>query len=118
MFKRHPPSDAPYDVYPSSLAMLRYGYALWHPESHESGEPQIGDVGYTRKGAFIRLFNLNTSKPEHQVRGYWRKPLFEPSVPLPSGVFETLDRRKSLLAADHYRSRGVHQSELSGSVNM
>ena len=98
--------------------MLRYGYALWHPEPHKTGEAQIGDVGYIREGAFIRLFNLNASKPEHQVRQFRRKPSFEPTAPLSSEVFEALDERRSLLPIGSYRSHGVQQSALNGAVNI
>ena len=115
MFRRHPPSGAPYSVYPSSLSTLYLGYALWYPEPHDTGEPQIGDVGYIHEGALVRLFNLNASKPEHQVT-FWDVP-FEPAMSLPKGVFGKLDTRRSL-PANHYRSHGVHKSELSGAVNV
>ena len=98
--------------------MLHYGYALWHPEPHRSGEPQIGDVGYTREGAFIRLFNLNTSKPEHQVTFWDDSEQFELTAPLPRGIFDKLDQRKGLLATGHYHSHGIQLSDFSGSVNM
>ena len=64
----HPP---PSDVYAASLLPVGEGYALWYPEPHDStGEPQIGDVGYVRQGAFIRLFNINTSRSEHAL-DFW-----------------------------------------------
>ena len=114
MFKRHRPLSAA-EIYPSSLSILRKGYALWYPEPHETGELQIGDVGYINDGAFIRLFNLNTAKPEHEVT-FWGKT-FEPTAPPPGEVFDRLDRRRAL-QADHYRSRGVERAEISGAVNV
>ena len=115
LFRRQRPSSAPDIVYPSSLATLYQGYALWYPEPHVTGEAQIGDVGYIREGAFIRLFNLNSSRPEHQVT-FWGGT-FEPSAPLPPGVFDRLDKRRSL-PADHYRSHGVERLNISGKLDV
>ncbi|EKM58841.1 uncharacterized protein PHACADRAFT_248938 [Phanerochaete carnosa HHB-10118-sp] len=108
-------SPVPYTVYPSSLFCLGLGYALWHPEPHETGEPQIGDVGYVSRGAFIRLFNINTSKEDYAVT-FWDAP-FEPTDTLPEGVFRA-DRRHAPIAPDQYRSRGVYRRETSGSVSV
>ena len=119
MFELYRPSSAaeqtlPEVVYPNSLFSLGLGYALWYPEPHDSGEPQIGDVGYVRKGAFIRFLNINTSKPEHNVT-FWGSPLEVPD-PLPEDVFR-LDRRHAPLIATHYISRGVQKREMQGSIS-
>ncbi|EKM58888.1 uncharacterized protein PHACADRAFT_249001 [Phanerochaete carnosa HHB-10118-sp] len=70
-FRRLP--SAPYEIYSSSLDTLYLGHALWYPEPHVTGEPQIGDVGFARRGAFVRLFNLDTSAPEKKVTYKWFK---------------------------------------------
>ena len=115
LFKRARPSLAPDVVYPSRLADLYQGHALWYPESHNTGEPQIGDVGYMSGGSFIRLFSLNSSlKPEQQVT-FWPTP-FTPAQ-LDPGVFEQLDKREAL-RPDHYLSHGVYRRKLSGAANV
>ena len=114
-FRWHRPSDAPDVVYPSSLSTLYQGHALWYPELHETGELQIGDVGYMSEGAFIRLFNLNSSTSERQVT-FWDPP-FKPTIPLDPGVFKPLDKRKAL-DPGHYLSHGVHQLTLGGGLDV
>jgi hypothetical protein len=50
---------AAYDIYSDQLRELRRGQALYYPEpSPEDGPVEIGDVGYTKQGAFCRLFNV------------------------------------------------------------
>ncbi|RDB15610.1 hypothetical protein Hypma_004055 [Hypsizygus marmoreus] len=54
-----------YDIYSEQLSELRMGQALYYPEpSQKDGPVQVGDVGYTRQGAFHRLFNI-TLQPDH-----------------------------------------------------
>ena len=120
-FRRHRPSlTAPAEIYASSLSIYDWGYALWFPEPHNTGEPQIGDVGYINKGAFVRFFNLNPSS-KHGVT-WWnsRKSFtpFEPTTPPPEGVFDTPESRENALLPGHYRSHGVDFSEVSGTVNV
>jgi len=51
---------AAYDIYTDQLRELRRGQALYYPEpSPEEGPVEIGDVGYTKQGAFCRLFNVS-----------------------------------------------------------
>ncbi len=46
------------DIYAKELGDLGFGYPLWIPEpSPESGEVQLGDVGYLSQGKFCFLFN-------------------------------------------------------------
>lgn len=53
---------AAYDIYSDQLRELRRGQPLYYPEpSAEEGPVEIGDVGYTRQGAFCRLFNVARS---------------------------------------------------------
>ena len=92
------------------------GYPLWCPEvTPTEGEVQIGDVGYVRKGAFIRLFNINTSQPEHGVGDYW-KPAFDVTDHLPAAVFR-LDRRQGHVEPGHYPSHGLRRREIRGSLS-
>lgn len=119
MFKTYQESSQnaahPHNVYPSCLFCLGLGYALWHPEPHETGEPRIGDIGYISRGAFIRMQNIDSSQPENAVT-FW-KPPFEPEEPSPEGGFRT-DRRTAPIAPDRYRSRGVYHRETGGSASM
>ncbi|EKM58843.1 uncharacterized protein PHACADRAFT_248940 [Phanerochaete carnosa HHB-10118-sp] len=110
-----PDPTSPYVVYPSSMFSLDLGYALWYPEPHDStGKPEIGDVGYVRHGAFIRLFNINTSEPDHRV-GFW-KPPFDITDPPTPDVF-ILDKRHRPIHHGHYPSHGVKKKELHGSLS-
>ena len=51
------PSPA-YEVYHKELLAVEQGVPLWNPVPTEHGEVRPGDVGYIRKGAFYRLFNV------------------------------------------------------------
>ncbi|EKM58839.1 uncharacterized protein PHACADRAFT_248935 [Phanerochaete carnosa HHB-10118-sp] len=108
LFRWSRPLSTPDKIYSSGLKTLYLGRALWYPEPHESGEPQIGDVGYILEGAFIRLFNLNVSVPENAVM-FWEPP-FEITEPLPPGLLR-IDRRRRPLAPDHYRIHGAERKE-------
>ncbi|EKM58913.1 uncharacterized protein PHACADRAFT_249030 [Phanerochaete carnosa HHB-10118-sp] len=112
-FRRLP--SAPYEIYPSSLDILYLGRALWYPEPHVTGELQIGDVGFIRRGAFVRLFNLDTSAPEKKVTFKWRKP-FKNLEPLPADMLE-IDSRSSPLVPKHYCSHGVEAREVHTSAD-
>lgn len=51
---------AAYDIYTEQLRELRRGDALYHPEPALGQMPvEIGDVGFTKQGAFCRLFNAS-----------------------------------------------------------
>ncbi|EKM58869.1 uncharacterized protein PHACADRAFT_136010 [Phanerochaete carnosa HHB-10118-sp] len=115
MFRLHRRPPAPDKIYSSSLESLHLGRALWYPEPHVTGEPQIGDVGYIREGAFVRLFNLDTSAPEKRVT-FWETP-FEAAEPLPPGVLK-IDSRRRPLAPNHYCSHGVETKEMHASANV
>ncbi|GJE94335.1 WD40 repeat domain-containing protein [Phanerochaete sordida] len=98
---------------------LDLGYALWYPEPDElTGEPQIGDVGYMDDGAFIRLFNVDTSNEAHAVTYQW-KPTFtltESNVPSPD-VFATLSQRRRPIEPGPYPSHGVRERDMGGSLS-
>ena len=49
------------EVYSKELNSLSLGCPLWFPEPTDSGEIQIGDVGFVRDGGFHRLFNITVS---------------------------------------------------------
>jgi hypothetical protein len=50
---------AAYNIYADQLRVLRRGHALYNPEPALGETPvEIGDVGYTKEGAFCRLFNV------------------------------------------------------------
>ncbi|TFK84726.1 hypothetical protein K466DRAFT_496053 [Polyporus arcularius HHB13444] len=51
-----------WDIYAKELRDLGFGQPLWIPEpSPESGEVQLGDVGYLSQGKFCFLFNCMRS---------------------------------------------------------
>ncbi|GJE94295.1 WD40 repeat domain-containing protein [Phanerochaete sordida] len=106
-------AEAAHKIYPACLSGLGYGYALWHPEPHDTGEPQIGDVGYTREGAFVRLFNINTWAKEHAVASW--EPKFDISEPLPLSVFCS-DKRHAPIGPGRFPSRGVQEVEVEGGL--
>jgi hypothetical protein len=65
-------SMAHYDIYREQLANLHHGTALWEPDpGGQYDKVSIGDVGYIRRGHFIRLFNvlLSEEHPSHQRLG-------------------------------------------------
>ncbi|EKM56571.1 uncharacterized protein PHACADRAFT_66257, partial [Phanerochaete carnosa HHB-10118-sp] len=106
-------------IYSSCLSTLHEGHALWYPEPHASGEPQIGDVGFIRKGAFIRLFNLeglDPSAPQKKKVVFW-DPTFKTAEPLPPGVLKIDPRRRPLVPA-HYRSHGVESRQSNASADI
>ncbi|EKM58804.1 uncharacterized protein PHACADRAFT_248889 [Phanerochaete carnosa HHB-10118-sp] len=102
-------------MYSSCLQTLCLGHALWHPEPHESGEPQVGDVGCVHEGAFIRLFNLDTSASEKKVT-FWDPP-FDITEPLPRGMLK-IDRRQRPLVPGHYCSHGVESTQMQSSADV
>ncbi|EKM56563.1 uncharacterized protein PHACADRAFT_253764 [Phanerochaete carnosa HHB-10118-sp] len=115
MFFSHRLPAAPDEIYSSCLATLYEGHALWYPEPHVSGEPQIGDVGFMRNGAFVRLFNLDTSAPGKKVV-CWDPP-FKVTEDLPRSVF-TIDPRRCPLVPAHYPSHGVEVKQKGASAGM
>lgn len=117
MFKLHRPSTSLSVVYSSSLFCLDLGHALWFPEPHKTGEPQIGDVGYVLDGALIRLFNINASKTDYKVT-FWPKA-FETTEPLADSkdVF-ILDERRGVIRDGHHLSRGVQERDTHGSISV
>ncbi|EKM58777.1 uncharacterized protein PHACADRAFT_248867 [Phanerochaete carnosa HHB-10118-sp] len=109
------PPSAPDEIYASSLQTLHLGHALWYPEPHGTGELQIGDVGFVDEGAFIRLFNLDTSVPEKKVT-FWDPP-FEITEPVPPRVFR-VDSRPNPLVPKDYPSHGVESKHMDVSADM
>ncbi|GJE97233.1 WD40 repeat domain-containing protein [Phanerochaete sordida] len=115
MFKLHQPST-PAQIYAHSLKQLSLGRALWYPEPHDTGEPQVGDVGYLSDGAFVRLFNLDTSDPNKKVT-YWKPRSFVVDEELPEGVLK-IDRRRQPLARGEYSSHGVEKRKVHASADI
>ncbi|EKM58911.1 uncharacterized protein PHACADRAFT_249027 [Phanerochaete carnosa HHB-10118-sp] len=116
MFRRPRPPSASHEIYTSSLQMLNVGHALWFPEPHHSGEPQIGDVGFIREGALVRLFNLDTSAPEKKVTHWDDYPPFEVTPPLPKGALKTYSAPRVLFPG-HHCSHGVESKEIHTSAD-
>ncbi|GJE94299.1 WD40 repeat domain-containing protein [Phanerochaete sordida] len=106
-------SEAAYHIYPSCLSGRGYGYPLWHPEPHQTGEPQIGDVGYLREGKFVRLFNINISAISYQVKEW--SPRFKIEEALSLDVFRVAKSHATLIAGQ-LKSRGVERIQLHGEI--
>ena len=69
------------------------------------------------EGALIRLFNINASKPEHQVKA-WKRP-YENTEPLADSEDAfLLDKRHEAISHGLHLSRGVRERETRGSINM
>lgn len=78
---------AAHDIYAEQLGELRRGHALYYPEPRPEGPVEIGDVGYTKHGAFFRLFNASRS-PEDPIQRFGVPDSF---VPLDMGVIDTFE---------------------------
>lgn len=97
-------------IYSSTLSTaLQEGYPLWFPEPHDTGEVQIGDVGYIHEGAFVRLFNVNSADPSHAVT---RWPLKFKPADLPSNAL-IIEPRHNALGPGRIRSKGVEESRVA-----
>jgi hypothetical protein len=98
-------------IYSKALyGTLNEGLALWYPEPHrETGEVQIGDVGYVSDGAFIRLVNVDTESPSHAVReGCWPSS-FSPTAPDPRALMH--ESREHALGPGDLSSKGVEKNQ-------
>ena len=90
------------------------GYPLWFPEPHDTGEPQIGDVGYLEDGAFVRLFNINVSDTNLHVTRWKRS--FTVAEPLDPTAFDA-DPRKVLLPGA-YHSNGTAKRDIGALLSL
>ncbi|GJE97165.1 kinase-like protein [Phanerochaete sordida] len=106
---------SPDEVYATSLASLGFGYPLWHPEPHVSGEPQIGDVGLLVQGQFIRLFHLDTTAADKQVTCHYR-PFTDIEAGCWAAQWPLIDQIGTALLPAHYCNHGKkHLSSSTGS---
>jgi hypothetical protein len=48
-----------YETYANALIIKGHGYPLWEPNPGEFAPVELGDVGYLRNGAFVKLFNAS-----------------------------------------------------------
>ena len=115
-----PMSDPPFDVYRDQLSALSQGVALWRPSPPRdtSNNPiytnvSIGDVGYLREGAFIRMFNvmLPSNHPSNQTLG---NP--DPYKTLSSGPFVNI-LREDLNRVEEHCSRYVSAETNSENIH-
>jgi hypothetical protein len=98
------PVDQPFNIYREQLAYLGLGIALWDPapDSTINDHVSIGDVGFVREGAFIRMFNV-TLPHDHQSNEVFGEP--DHYDPLDLGRFANI--RRSTLDEGDYLSRHV-----------
>ena len=65
-FGEEPP---PWDIYAKQLFPLGHGFPLWVPEPDlNAAEVMLGDVGWTREGGFLQLFNAMKSEDQQPMR--------------------------------------------------
>ena len=104
------PVEPPFTVYRDQLTPLSKGIPLWNPNPSKNiyNNVSIGDVGYLREGAFMRMFNvmLPWDHPSNQKLG---NP--DPYKTLSSGNFVNILRDD--LDKEEYCSRYV-----SGEANI
>jgi len=86
-FNSNPQMPPAYDIYVNQLRVLGKGLPLYHPEPHEEGPIEIGDVGYVKEGSFYRLFNV--SRSGNDPAQSWGVP--EGFEPLHIGRIRTFD---------------------------
>jgi hypothetical protein len=63
---------AAHDIYAEQLDTLQRGHALYYPEPCQ-GTVEIGDVGYTKDGAFFRLHSHSTARRNEVQPLFWRR---------------------------------------------
>ncbi|TFK82119.1 hypothetical protein K466DRAFT_312536 [Polyporus arcularius HHB13444] len=110
-----------WDIYAKELRDLGYGHPLWVPKpSPESGEVQLGDVGYLSQGKFCFLFNCMRGADD-PVNRKGVPALFEVFIP-PDGPVEESAKtirdyiQDRLLLSDNARSVGVTAKVSLGQV--
>ncbi|RDX43503.1 hypothetical protein OH76DRAFT_1192777 [Lentinus brumalis] len=98
-----------WDIYAKELLHLGFGHPLWIPEpSPESGEVQLGDVGYLSQGKFCFLFNCMRGADD-QVNRRGVPEGFEVFIPPDGPVEESANTirniiQNKLLLSKHARS--------------
>jgi hypothetical protein len=107
------PIDPTFNVYQDRLSDLYHGVALWNPYPSKNvyNQVSIGDVGYLREGAFIRMFNvmLPWDHPSNRTLGH---P--EPYESLYCGPFA--NARSSHFGSVEYYSRCVSAGTNDGNM--
>lgn len=101
----------PSEVYARQLAKIGRGLPLFEPEPTESGEIQVGDVGYLKGGGFYRIFNTIEPEPD--------------GVDLPDDFefFELKDGKTAIqtrvgaMVADFHCGRSIRKTEIHGSLS-
>ncbi|GJE89940.1 WD40 repeat domain-containing protein [Phanerochaete sordida] len=117
VFWYNQPPTRPHDIYARSFQPHGFGYPLLFPEPDpDVGEVQIGDVGFTHEGAFIRLFNFDTSVPANRVQTRRELQDIEP-FPLDNDVV-TVKRTPNKIFPCTLRTHGVEESNVHLSVDM
>ncbi|KIM76680.1 hypothetical protein PILCRDRAFT_12564 [Piloderma croceum F 1598] len=74
-----PVSMVAYETYANALITKGHGHPLWEPDPGEYAPVDLGDVGYLRKGAFVKLFNASKDIYDYSNRSglpRGHRPLF------------------------------------------
>ena len=103
--------DAP-NVYYTELSRHSnqwLGHPLWYPDPEDSGEVEIGDVGYIHQGRFRRIFNAVT---QEGVNADMRPDGFQP-LSFPPGL---CDARKSLVKPGSLASASIKFIDVDGNA--
>lgn len=101
---------AEYDIFREQLAIRcpAFGPALWDPEPTNPGTPvQIGDVGFIRRGKFLRLFNA--MKPADDPSQEFGVPEYH--EPLSPKVLKYVEKTRDPV---NYCSAGVRVEAVPG----
>jgi hypothetical protein len=98
-----------YDTYREELgkSYRMFGYPLWDPDPGEYPHVEIGDVGFTRRGKFHRLFNtlLSEDDPSHERLGYGLPEYYEQLI-----ILLTNHISRGILRSVDLHSSGVDMS--------
>ncbi|KDQ57869.1 hypothetical protein JAAARDRAFT_250106 [Jaapia argillacea MUCL 33604] len=101
-----------FKIYSRELSSLIYGHPLWEPNPVGYRRVEIGDVGYLRRGAFRRLFNILLPADDPSHEGWGVPSTFEQLV-----VPQPLSDSDSPLGPGTYHSRSVRTLSASATVS-
>ncbi|GJE90367.1 WD40 repeat domain-containing protein [Phanerochaete sordida] len=107
------------EVYASELKKtMNEGDALWFPEpAAGTGEIQVGDVGFIREGAFIRLFNVVDPDKYPVPNALEDDRLPDGFVPLQDRRAGVLDEREGAIVAGTYKSKSVVSRKAEATIS-
>ena len=90
------------EVYATQLEDQLHGYPLWFPEGpKDSGDIEIGDVGYIRDGQFIELFKAKYARDDgHNARNLQRNRIPVTHEPLPEMAYSEIVKNEHYIEGE------------------